>query len=166
MGSRPVVNPSPSFFLIPILWYNTSNTSILETKTLHLGHRTAHQLSITEDMAIRIVLHSAEVIHSTHTIRKLTVSATSRHTRCMRSWVTDHSLLLAHPSTGPCPHEHSSNTQSGLPSKPWVWGLIVFPSGAYGNPSIPHNVGGPRSEVVTQHTPHETKYLLCWGIPY
>ena len=53
----------------PFGMITTTTPFVLETKNVHIGLSRAFQLSITEDSAIRIVLHFAEVVHFTHTIR-------------------------------------------------------------------------------------------------
>jgi hypothetical protein len=67
----------------------------ITAQILDKGQVQPTQLSMTADAAIRIVLHSAEVVHFTHTIRLLIVWAHPRIT--MYATSSNRSLMFHRP---------------------------------------------------------------------
>jgi hypothetical protein len=74
-----------------------------KTKTWHWVRQQPVQPSISEDSAIRIVLHSVEVVHFTHTIRQIRQDTTTDR----------HSLPSIHLNMGAYPVEYTSLANPG-----------------------------------------------------
>jgi hypothetical protein len=89
--------------------FSTLPKQSFENQNRHWARQWSSQPSMTEDSAIRIELHSAEVVHFTHTIRYIRWdSTTDCHTQVCGVRIIDHSLPSIHLNMGAYPVEYTS----------------------------------------------------------